>query len=93
MNETDALYESAERGMAARNLLADPLLVKMLADMAEQTTVALLGLPVSAHEDRFALCTALRVLRGMPAELQRVADGGEFDARRLAQLTKDRADA
>lgn len=86
---TSALMDSAQRGGDAKHLLSNPLLAGVLADMAEKTTQALLALPVEANDQRLALCTVLGVLRGMPKALQSMADTGEFDAARLAQLTKD----
>lgn len=83
------MRQSAQRGSEASQLLEHPLVREIIAGQAEKVTTALLGLPVAAHEERLALCTVLRVLRGLPEELQKMAADGAYDAKQLANLAKD----
>lgn len=87
--DTEALSQSALRGAEARALLEHPLLVGILTEMQEKTTQAILSLPVEANDQRLALCTVLRVLRGLPHELSQMATTGDFDALQLARMSKD----
>lgn len=81
-----ALERSAIRGAEAQQLLDHPLIRDVITSQAEKVTQALLALDVHAHEERLALCTVLRVLRGLPDELKKMASDGAYDAKQLAQL-------
>lgn len=88
------MQQSAQRGAEAAQLLEHPLFQEMVSAQIEATTVALLAVPVSQHEDRLALCTVLRVLRSFKAGLEQIKASGSFDAAQLARMTKEqRADA
>jgi hypothetical protein len=87
------LERNAIRGAEAASMLEHPLFKELFADMAEKTTAEMLKLPVADHDERLALCTVLRVLRGMPAMLQQVASDGAFDAKTLAQIREKKTDA
>lgn len=87
-DRAEKLASSAHRGAEAQALLEHPLFASLFAEMAEKTIDEMLKLPVSAHDDRLALATVLRVLRGMPGAIRKVAEDGAFDARTLADLMR-----
>lgn len=91
--DTIKLQQSAMRGAEASQLLDHPLIRDVITQQAEKVTQALLSLPVASHEERLALCTVLRVLRGLPEELKKMASDGDYDAKQLASLNKDKIDA
>lgn len=70
-------------------LLEHPLFQEMLTAQIEATTQALIAVPVSDHDDRLALVTVLRVLRGFKAGLENIKSSGQFDAAQLARMTKE----
>lgn len=87
-NRSERMQASVIRGAEARQILEHPLFDALFSDMQEETLKAILKCGVTEHEERLALCTVLRVLRGMPDALKRVSENGEFDAKQLAQMMK-----
>ena len=83
------LQQSAIKGAEAAQLLDHPLFQEIIAGQIEATTQALLAVGVSENEERLALCTILRVLRGFRAGLEQIKSSGQFDAAQLARMTKE----
>lgn len=83
------LQASAQRGAEAAQLLEHPLFQQIMDTQIEAVTMALLAVPVAGHDDRLALCTALRVLRSFKGGLEQIKASGSFDAVQLAGLTKE----
>jgi hypothetical protein len=83
------LQQSAQRGADAALLLDHPLFQEMIAAQIEAVTSTLMSVGVAEHEERLALCTVLRVLRGFKAGLEQIKSSGSFDAAQLAKLNKD----
>jgi hypothetical protein len=82
----ERLSQSAQRGAEAAALLEHPLFAEIIGEQIEAVTQVLLTLPVSAHEDRLALCTTLGVLRRFKSNLEQIRTTGTFDARQLAGM-------
>lgn len=93
LERLERLTLSSQRGAEAASLLSNPLFDQIIAEQIEATTQAMLSLPIAAHEDRLALCTVLNVLRRFRSNLEQIKATGSFDARKLVELTKEKAHA